>query len=465
MSAPTSDQLSAPPWPQPRKQSRGPAAERIPAAAPGSAAPVGAIALSVAGLLLLVLIGAAAPNDHTLDSRMPLLALPALPVGGTSTFLTLAAIAAQGIGLLGLLRAAARGWRPPTRRLLGAGAVGALLLCLVTPVGSADVASYAAYGRIAALGGSPYLTAPADLGGGYARLVSSSWQHTPSVYGPLATWVQQLAATIGGDRPMLTIWLLMLANAAVYLLTGLLLVRIAPDRTRAALLWAANPLLLGQLVGGGHLDTYMALFAACAVYVALRARHLWHEVLIGVLLGLTCGVKISAGLLAVGLSWPLLRARDWRRLGVRVPAAVLTLVALYAPVGLGALDPLSDASQMVSVPSLWQLVRWAGHSFPGPAVTAELTSVTWPLLMLLFAWLIHREFTRRHAGSAPPVLVAAFALALGWLLAAPWCMPWYAALAWPLAALLPRARTDVCLLLLTLALALCHNTGGHGWSW
>ncbi|WP_052438333.1 polyprenol phosphomannose-dependent alpha 1,6 mannosyltransferase MptB [Streptacidiphilus jiangxiensis] len=423
------------------------------------------IALSVAGVLLMVLVAAAAPNDHTLDMAMPLLRLPAL-AGPASTYLTCAAIAAQGLGLLGMLHAAGQGWRPSPRKLLTAGGVGACLLTLATPVGSADVASYAAYGRIASLGLDPYRVVPADLGGTYAHLVSSVWARTPSVYGPVATFVQRLAADIGGDHVLVTIGVLMAANTVVYLATGLILVRVASDRSRAALLWAANPLLLGLLVGGGHVDTYLALFAVCAAALASRRPDWLGEALIGALLGLACGVKISAALLAVGLSWPLLRERSWRPLLVRAVSCLGVIVLLYAPVGLHAFAPLSGASQLVSVPSVWQLLQLAGRLLIGPAVAAALISAAWPALMLVTASLL----LRLGAGPARPDRLeqprTAHALALGWNIAAPWSMPWYTAMTWPLAALLPRARTnDYLLTALTLGLALAHNTGGHGWSW
>jgi hypothetical protein len=423
-----------------------------------------AITLSVVGVLLMVLVAAAAPNDHTLDTATPLLRLPALS-GPASTYFTCAAIVAQGAGLIGMLAAAGRGWRPSPRALLTAGGVGACLLTLGTPVGSADMASYAAYGRIASLGLDPYRVVPAQLGGDYARLVSSIWVRTPSIYGPVATFVQRLAADIGGGRVLVTIGVLMAANAAVYLATGLILVRTAADRSRAALLWAANPLLLGLLVGGGHLDTFIALFAVCATVLAARSQQWPGEALIGALLGLACGVKVSAALLVVGLSWPLLRARRWDRLLVRVLTCLAVLALLYAPVGLHAFAPLSGASRLVSTPSPWQLVQWAGHLLIGPAATAALISVAWPLLMLVTARLLLRRGTepaRREHLEQPR---AAHTLALGWNLAAPWCMPWYTAMTWSLAAVQPRSRTDAVLSALTLGLALFHNTGGHGWSW
>lgn len=423
-----------------------------------------AVVVSVVGLLLMAVVAMAAPNDHTLGAAMPLLRLPALD-GPASTELTLAAIAAQGAGLTGMLAASGRGWRPRPAVLLAAGTGAACLLAVTTPVGSGDMASYAAYGRIASLGLDPYRVVPAHLGGHYADLVSTIWVRTPSVYGPVATFVQSLAATTGGHRVLVTIGLLMAANAAAYLATGVILVRAAADRSRAALLWAGNPLLLALLVGGGHLDTYVALFGVSAAALAARPQD-WHgEALIGALLGLACGVKVSAALLVVGLSWPLLRERQWDRLLTRSVACLAVLVLLYAPVGPHALAPLSGASHLVSTPSVWQFVQWAGHILVGPAATPAVIGVAWPLAMLLAAYLLLRCRSTPPPGGQVGQPGTAHALSFGWNLAAPWCMPWYTAMTWPLTALLPRSRTDYLLVALTTGLALVHNTGGHGWTW
>jgi len=431
-----------------------------------------AVPVAVLGTAMLALVGLAAPNDHTLDARLPLSVLPTLP-GAASTFITVGAIALQLVGLLGMLAANAEGWRPRPGRLFAVGAATAALFACLTPIGSADVASYAAYGRIAALGGDPYVDTPDRLGGAYEHLVSSSWIHTPSVYGPVATWIQQAAAEIGGSRPWLTIWLLMLANAAVYLAVGGLLLRTAKDKTRACLLWTANPLLLGQMVGGGHLDTYVAGAGLLAVLFAKRggrAGRAWdagHGMLIrddllsGVFLGLACGVKVSAALLGLGLVWPLLRQDAWARALRIAGAGLATLAALYSAYGLHAFAPLSSASGQVSVPSFWQMVQWAGRSTIGASATSTLISVSWPVLLLVIAFLLQRRIPR----TAPADAALPFALVFAWIIVAPWCMPWYAAIAWPLAAVLPRSRTTKWLALLSAVLAMVHNTGGHGWVW
>ncbi|MEZ0095893.1 hypothetical protein [Streptacidiphilus sp. EB129] len=424
------------------------------------ARPAVAVGLAVLGTLMLALIGVASPNDHTLEVRLPLSLLPTLP-GAASTYITIGAIALQLVGLLGMLAANAAGWRPDPRRLLLVGAVAVAVFACVSPIGSADTASYAAYGRIAALGGDPYTTGPDWLGGAYEHLVSSSWLTTPSVYGPIATWLQQCAAFVGGSRPWLTIWLLMLANGAVYVAVGWVLIRTAADKTRAALLWAANPLLIGLLVGGGHLDTYIAALAVVAVLFARRGRYVRDDLLAGVFVGLACGVKVSAALVGVGLVLPLLRQGATAR-ALRISASAgVTLLLLYGAYGLHMLAPLSTASGLVSVPSAWQLLRWLGGMTIGPVATADVISAAWPVLLLLIAYLLFRRIGR----TAPAVVALPFALVFAWILVAPWCMPWYAAVVWPLVALLPRSASARWLAVVTAGLALVHNTGGHGWVW
>ncbi|ALV32251.1 hypothetical protein AS200_09520 [Streptomyces sp. CdTB01] len=381
--------------------------------------------------------------------------------GTVSAALTYTAIALSCLGTLGMLNAHARGWRPSTRHLFRAGALAVLVVANLTPVGSSDTASYAAYGRIAALGGDPYVTTPARLGGAYAHLVGVAWQNTPSVYGPVATWWQATAACVGGDRPWLTIWALMLANAAVFVGTGHLLMRTADDPVRAGLLWIANPLLIGVLVAGGHLDTLVACLAVCAIHCVRRAARWPHDLIAGGLVGLACGVKISAALLAAGLAWPLLRSGAWRQATRQMGAAALTLAILYGVYGLHALVPLSAASHMVSAPSLWAVFDHFSTEFLGPRAAATATSALWPVLMLALA----RVLCRRVPADTPGAVAVPFALAFAWVLTAPWSMPWYTALAWAPVALFRHGRPTSYLVMTTTVLALFHNSGGHGWTW
>ena len=111
--------------------------------------------------------------------------------------------------------------------MAGAVAVGALVL--VPPFGSADHLSYAAYGRIAAEGGDPYVVAPDRWppGDPVVEAAEMPWDDTTSVYGPVATAVQAATAELGGGSLRLTVWLWQLLVGAAYLVTGLLLARLS----------------------------------------------------------------------------------------------------------------------------------------------------------------------------------------------------------------------------------------------
>jgi hypothetical protein len=139
-----------------------------------------AVTLSGAGLLLGLLLGASSPNAETVGVRLPLSLLPSLEQQTVlaSVMLYTADILAC-LGLAGMLWAHSQGWRPNPRILvLVSGVIVALMACL-TPVGSSDVASYAAYGRITAQGGNPYITNPlAWLGAHspYTLAVGQMWK-------------------------------------------------------------------------------------------------------------------------------------------------------------------------------------------------------------------------------------------------------------------------------------------------
>ena len=151
-----------------------------------------------------------------------------------------------------------------------AGLVAATALALVPPFGSADHLSYAAYGRMVTTGHNPYTTTPAALarlGDPVARAVQD-WRHSPSVYGSLATGLQALASWIGGTSARLTVFVLSLLNLAAFGGTALLLHRLTRGnrarQLRAALLWAANPLLLQVLMAGAHVDSQAVVFVIAA---------------------------------------------------------------------------------------------------------------------------------------------------------------------------------------------------------
>src|SRR6516164_1239098 len=338
------------------------------------ARPLPAVTLSALGLGGVAFVGLCAtaprPSVATPPVLLPRTSLardlgtPHLP-DIVANLVMYASIGLCCLGLAMMLWANSRGWSPNPRKVFWTAAGAIAVLVNITPVGSSDAASYAAYGRIAALGHNPYTFTPSMLPGEhnpYTMLVSTQWQGMPSVYGPVATWTHLVAALIGGARPWATIWVLMIMIGAAFLAAGYVLLRTAADPARAVLLWVANPLLIAVLVMGGHMDAFVALFAIMAILVSRRCTTVWHDVLVGVLVGVAGGIKVSAAFVALGIAIPLMHDRAWARLArIGSIAALTTLAVYYFSYGFGALRPLGKASTLVISPTVWRLVQWLGE--------------------------------------------------------------------------------------------------------
>ena len=437
------------------------------------ARPLPAVSLSALGLGLLAFTGlcATAPgaSEATLSVLLPLSALTrqlGAPVlsGDVTNIVMYSAITFCCLGLAGMLWANSRGWQPNPRRVFWTAVAAVAVVVNITPVGTSDPASYAAYGRIAALGKDPYTFLPAQLPGGvhnpYVALVDPRWRSAPSVYGPVATWTHLAAALVGGPKPWLTIWVLMIMTGVAYLATGYLLLRSAANPVRAGLIWAANPLLIYLLVMGAQLDAFVALAGIAAILISRRGTTTWHDLAVGAVIGIACGIKANAAFVALGIALPLIRERAWARLLRTAAAGAVTAFALYFfTYGLDALKPLPNASRRVVSPSIWQLVEIIGKNLDpaNPSATSTLIGVLWPPLLLALAWYLYN----RLSPDVPAVLAATCALTFAWVLVAPWSLPWYTAVAWVTLALLPRNSLTRWLTLATLVPALLHFNAGH----
>jgi hypothetical protein len=277
----------------------------------------------------------------------------------------------------------------------------------------------------------------------------------------VATWTQQLAAEIGGARPWLTVWVLMIMMGAAFVATGYVLLRTAANPVRAVLLWVANPLLIVELVMGGHLDALVALFAIAAIVLSRRCTRLWHDVVVALLVGVAGGIKINAVFVALGIAVPLLHDRDWARLArIGVIAGLTTFGLYYFSYGLIALRPLGSASKMVISPTIWRAVQEIAFLSGGDGAKNTVTVVigfAWPPLMLALAWYLYK----RLSPDVPTVVAATCALTFAWIVVAPWSLPWYSSIAWVTVALLPRNSLTRWLTLATGTLSLLHFNGGQ----
>jgi hypothetical protein len=249
----------------------------------------------------------------------------------------------------------------------------------------------------------------------------------------------------------------MILNGAVFIAVGWLLLKTSDDPLRATLFWTANPVLIQQLVSGGHLDTLVAAAAICAIQVARRVSGKWGDVLIGVVIGLACGIKINAVLIALGLAWPLLRRHEWMRT-TRIALVALATVALqYWPYGLAALKPIFGGLKLATLPSPWRVFELIGGLFGAEPAVATVMGYLWPIAMVIVAWFVYR----RISSDQPGEVVAPFALTYAWILVAPWVFAWYTGIAWVALTQVPRNRMTRWLTLVTVFLALCHSSGGQ----
>jgi hypothetical protein len=424
---------------------------------------------------------------------------PYLAVG-----LAAAGLAFGAAGLALALQAVRGGWAIPARAALLAGLLAAAAVTLVPPFGSSDQLSYAAYGRMLVTGHDPYTTTPAQLaalGDPVARAVQD-WFTTPSVYGPLATGVQALASLIGGTSARLTVFVLGLVNLAAFAGTAVALHRMMrgdPSRQlRAALLWAANPLLLQLLIAGAHVDVQAAAFAVAAVAVFYgpwpRRQPVppWPRAAgAGILVGLGAAVKVSDVLAGLGLAaalvlgpWPgRRRLLPWlAALGALGSGFAATAGAAIAVGGPAMLRQLSRESDLVSVGSPWRVIRAVIQLARAGTATTDIVKAGAVALAVALAVLLIRGLpgttTWLRQRRAPDDIVAAttpyvpglppgacpadagagmvFALVVAWLFAWPYVLPWYDALAWALLPLvaLGTAGDGICWLLIVRTTAL-----------
>jgi hypothetical protein len=447
---------------------------------PGRVARVGraglaAIAVSIAGT---VAVGAAGTSLMTpplpgapgwLPWGLELRLSPYLAVG-----LAAASLAAGALGLLLTLRAMRSGWTVSPRSVLLAGVIAAIAVGTTRPFGTSDFLSYAAYGHELVTGHNPYLVAPRALPGDPVARAVQDWAGTPSVYGALATGVFGAASLAGGLSTRLTVFALDLVSAAAFIVTGVLLYRLArgPDartargaRLRAALLWTCNPLLLQVLVAGSHVDGLAVAFSIGGLAVlfpvirngpvvppgALRGAAA------GTLLGLGFAVKPTAALMAIGLAAALLVAR--KRLAATCLAAGFGVVAVtdLLVMGSAGIGQTIRASALVSVGSPWRAVRAVLSYFVAEPVANDV--VRWcavalaALLVVRFVPVFRRYDGADQGQSAWRAVGWAFLLVVAWLAAWPYVLPWYDALAWALLALLPASGFDWLLLARTTVLA------------
>ncbi|HLK74855.1 MAG TPA: hypothetical protein VKU77_14550, partial [Streptosporangiaceae bacterium] len=136
---------------------------------PGAARLLGWLAAAAIAVSTLIIIGisVAGPNVSVPAMPKPSVSPPwwhALHL--TATFVTVSLWAAMVLGCAGVIAglvAVARGARPPVRPVIAAAFLALAVVTVLPPAGSTDAISYAANGRMAVIGHSPYVMTPLQL--------------------------------------------------------------------------------------------------------------------------------------------------------------------------------------------------------------------------------------------------------------------------------------------------------------
>jgi len=426
----------------------------------------------------MIAISAAGPN----------VSVPAMPRPGggppwwhplhlTATVVTVSLWTAMALGCAGVIAglvAVARGARPPVRPILVGAFLAVTMLTVLPPAGSTDTISYAASGRTAVIGHSPYVLTPRQLQQSPdpvgrqipSREIPSSWMNAVSVYGPVATAAEWTAAELGGTSlARITFWLKLeeaIAFGAVVLVLDRLL-RADPEmRLRAHLLWSVNPLLLWEIVAGGHIDGLAAAFGLLGI-VALRVRTpavrtpagdgtprpgipalaspvLARAGLAGLLIGVATGLKVEYALLGLAVAWAC--RRSVTTLAAAAAGFAVVIGPAYLAAGTAAIRVLVTRSGGITWDTMYQLF-WRpvlGYThFSVSSVPPHLQLVAY-LLFAGVALLALLRLPDRTPGL--PAVAPALALSLAWLFVTPFQRPWYDVMAVSLLALYPASWLD-----------------------
>jgi len=437
------------------------------------------VALITASAATTIAVGFAGPSAVALNvgkrtSWLPPWYLPA----STGTPHEVVAVVLLWLGLvvgtLGLWiawRAVNDGWRPDNRKLFGLGAGLSTLTALVLPLTSADVLMYAAYGRLQVLGLDPYDITPAMIFRAeydpVLILTERPWQDTPSVYGPMASFSQWLAAWLGGESMHdIVFWLQMFALLP-FLAIGVIVYLMARDdhtaQTRAVLFTVLNPLMIWSVVAGAHNEAMTLVFAVVGLWFLRR-----HPLLAGIGIGLAGAVKVSLVFYGLAMAWGYRREPRklvWLLVGAAVPLAVaygvLVPRALFAAArNTGYISAGSWAPWLYGLLSM-VLPEWMARSAVGWLGWIGMVVIAW-MLSRVMPWQAVPGLASRTNPRREPLTIAvrtAAILTAAWLITSPYTLSWYDLTAWVPLALLAASRLEPLMMWRGMWLSLAYVTG------
>ena len=433
----------------------------------------------VAATGLTLVAGFLGPSAVTItlgprDSLLPPWYLPAgilEPNEWLVSVLIWSAILVGAVGLWVSMRAMADGWKPKARRIFGLGVALTLLTITVPPMTSADVLMYAAYGRLQAIGMSPYDITPAEVFRGQfdpvLKWVEFPWHDTPSVYGPITSWTQLLANRLGGENMHDIVFWLQVFSAVPFIIVGLGAVLLAHGdgrrQARAALLTVANPILIWAVVAGAHNEALSVMFAVAGMLFLRK-----NPFVAGIGIGLAGCAKLSIGLWGLAMLWAYRRE----------PKKALLLCA-------GTAIPMGLAYVVWQPAAFFQVLRNGGYVSVGswahpfyqffnlfltPTNAKVVVGVISYVGLIVIAWMLSRTVPWTAVPGMPkggdlrkdPLTIAlrtALVLSVAWLITSMYTLSWYDLIAWVPMAVLATSKLDRIMLIRATPLSLAYVPG------
>ncbi len=286
---------------------------------------------------------------------------------------------------------------------------------LVTPgFLSSDAVSYAQYGRVAVVNGAtPYETV--WTGEGEPRTQWMGVSDRATVYGPLWTDLNAALARItAGLDPVLWVLSYRVLGMVALALSAVLLLRLLavfgfdqPSREASLLMFAWNPLVVYEFVGGAHNDGLMVVLMLAGVIALATVQSRSRGALVGVVcFTLATLVKwVPAVMILLAATDGLRSLSDWRsrwRWVTAASAAILGVTVLMAAPWFDPHQPFAIATSAASVgdryvnalwdvPSGWIASRFLDRSGLDPEAAKNVVR-TFPLALLRIAFALYIGF-------------------------------------------------------------------------
>ncbi len=325
----------------------------------------------------------------------------------------------------------------PQRLTIWAVAAFTTIVLIGPPLFSTDVFSYQVYAKMFAVYHiNPYVHGPyAIYGDPLYQWIGAKWINTPSVYGPLFTFVSSAfsASSVAFNDLAFKLIAAAASGGTLYLIWKSAQRR-GVDPARGIALFGLNPLVTLYGVGGGHNDLLMLLLTTSGIYAVLARRDRSAGVMItaGTAIKLTGAIVLPFALL--GEAGRALSGRRRRLLAGAASTTAVVAAASYVAFGTDILH-ITHTLQAVQDEGSWQ-------SLPGFVFAQAHISVTHGVrigdevvLVGAIAWLLHRVWQGRMDWIDGAAWATFAVLATAWSL-----LPWYVCWLMPLVALSSSRR-------------------------